>query len=273
MRFRVFSLIAILAAFGLVLSSCLTGAPAPARPSRRDRPFTVAAAANLKFALDELGQKFREKTGTEAVFTYGSTKTLAKQIDNGAPIDLFIAADTASVEDLKNKDRLIPDTRQAYAVGRIVLASSRNAGINIPDLPSLLDPRVKRVAIANPGHAPYGAAAREALIGAGIWDRVQPKLVYGEDIRQTLSFIQTGNAEAGIIALSVAEVPEISYKLIDRTAHSPLKQSLAAVKGSPFETEARRFISFITGSDGRTILEKYGYEAPPDTDGQPAGQP
>lgn len=270
--FKSMLIAAFLTAFSLILSGCSAGTPAPAQPGRPDRPFTVAAAANLHFALDELGQKFREKTGAEVVFTYGSTTNLAKQIESGAPIDLFVAADTASVEGLNSQGRLIPDTRQAYALGRIVLASSRKAGIHVPDLPALLDPRIKRVAIANPAHAPYGLAAKEALIRAGIWDRIQPKLVYGEDIRQTVSFVLTGNAEAGIVALSVAGVPEISYKPIDAAAHSPIKQSLAAIKGSPFEAEARQFISLITGPEGKPTLEKYGYEVPSGAGGEPAGK-
>lgn len=256
---RSFTTVLALAVF-LTLSGCAR--PAPASPGGAPRPLTVAAAADLQFAFGEIGKKFEERTGRKVVFTFGSTGNLAKQIENGAPIDLFAAADVQFVEGLKQKGLLIPETQQVYAVGRIVLARSKAAGVEVPDLAALLDPRVKKVAIANPEHAPYGRAAKQALIKAGVWDQVQPKLVFGENIRQTLQFVQTGNAEAGLVALSVAGVPEISYTLIDDRLHSPLKQALAVVKGTPNEKIAREFIALVSGPDGRQTMRKYGFALP-----------
>lgn len=267
------ALVAIAAALLAAVGGCARGPaagsatqrPSPQRaapPAGGARPFTVAAAADLQFAFTEIGKRFEEQTDQKVVFTFGSTGNLAKQIENGAPIDLFAAANVEFVEELSRKGLLIPETQQLYAVGRIVLASSRNAGVDVKDLAGLLDPKVKRVAIANPDHAPYGRAAKEALIAAGVWDRVQSKLVLGENVRQTLQLVQTGNADAGIVALSVAGVPEVTYVMIDDRLHSPLKQALAVVKGSPHERRAREFAAFVNGPRGRPVMRKYGLVLP-----------
>jgi len=256
MRFHLMML--ILALLGIASPSSLTQAAAQGT----DRPFTVAAAADLQFAFTEIGERFEKRTGQKVTFSFGSTGNLARQIENGAPFDLFAAANEQLVERLEEKGLLVPRTRQLYAIGRIVLASSKKAGAAVQDLKGLLDRRIKKVAIANPDHAPYGFAAREALMKAGVWEKLQPKLVLGENIRQTLQFIQTGNAEAGIVALSVADVSEITYRQIDARMHSPLKQALAILKGSPHEATARRFIQFVNGPEGRPIMKKYGFLPP-----------
>lgn len=231
-------------------------------PSDRSRPFTVAAAADLQFAFTEIGKLFEEHTGQKVVFTFGSTGNLAKQIEHGAPIDLFAAANVSFVDGLRTKGLIIPETQQLYALGRIVVAGNKAAGVEVRTLQDLLNPKIRHVAIANPDHAPYGLAAKQALISAGIWDQIQPKLVLGENIRQTLQFIQTGNAEAGIVALSIADVPEITYVLIDDKLHAPLNQALGVVKGSPHEQAAREFSAFILSSEGQLIMQKYGFQLP-----------
>lgn len=242
----------------LILALFLTGCTRPAS----ERPFTVAAASDLQYAFTELGQRFETKTGQRVVFTFGSTGNLAKQIEHGAPIDLYAAANLSFVTDLTQKGHLIPETQALYAVGRIVMASSKASGVTALELTDLLDPKVKQIAIANPEHAPYGTAAKEALISAGIWEQVQPKLVFGENIRQALQFVQTGNAEVGFVALSVAEVPEISYVLVDERLHRPLSQALAVVKGSLHEQIARDFAAFVMGPEGQPVMQRYGFSLP-----------
>lgn len=226
------------------------------------RPFTVAAAADLQFAFTDIGKLFEERTGQKVTFTFGSSGNLAKQIENGAPIDLFAAANVSFVDGLREKGLIIPETQQLYALGRIVVAGNKAAGIDVKSVEDLLDPKIKKVAIANPDHAPYGLAAKQAMISAGIWEKLQPKLVFGENIRQTLQFIQTGNAEAGVVALSIANVPEITYNLIDDKLHMPLNQALGVVKGSPYEKVARDFAAFVLGPEGQPIMQKYGFWLP-----------
>lgn len=241
----------------LLLAGC--GRPAP---SPSPAPLTVAAASDLQFAFQELGRLFEQQTGQPVVFTFGSTGNLARQIEHGAPVDLFAAANIAFVEDLVQKGRVEPQSIQRYARGRVTLAVNRASGASAVTLADLLDPRIKQVAIANPDHAPYGLAAKEALISAGIWEQIQPKLVYGENVRQALQFVQTGNAEAGIIALSVADVPEITHMLIDEALHRPLIQALGVVTGSAQAEGARAFARLLLTPEGLRIMNRYGFSPP-----------
>ncbi len=132
----------------------------------------------------------------------------------------------------------------------------------VRELADVLKPEVRRVAIANPAHAPYGRAAQEALERAGVWEKVKPKLVYGENIRHTLQFVQTGAVEAGIVALSIADVPEVRYVAIDPTLHKPLNQVVAVVKRSPRPELGTAFIQFVNGAEGRPIMKRYGFLLP-----------
>jgi molybdate transport system substrate-binding protein len=232
------------------------------RTQPRPHPFTVAAASDLQNAFPEIGRQFEAASGRKVVFSFGATGNLAKQIENGAPFDVFAAANEQFVDDLDRKGLLAPGSKRLYAIGRLVLASNRRAGPPVRELKGLLDPRVKRVAIANPAHAPYGAAAREALKRAGVWERLQPKLVLGENIRQTLQFIQTGNAEAGIVSHSVAGVPEVTYTPISERLHEPLRQALAIVKRTPNGDAARQFARFVAGPRGRAVLVRHGFHVP-----------
>lgn len=232
--------------------------PSPASTAE----LTVAAAADLQFAFTDIGVKFKEQTGQEVLFTFGSTGNLATQIENGAPFDILAAANIAFVDRLKEQGLLIDDTQQLYAQGRIVLAVNRESGIQATKLEELLNPAITNIAIANPEHAPYGKAAQEALQSVGLWEEIQPKLVLGENVRQTLQFIQTGDAPVGIVALSVADVPEVTYTLLDGNLHNPLNQALAVIKSTPHEAAARAFIDFVNGPEGRPIMRQYGFLLP-----------
>lgn len=223
---------------------------------------TVGAAADLRFAFAEIAELFQNETGRKVVFNFSSTGVLATQIENGAPIDVFAAANVQFVDDLRAKGKIMSDSQQLYAVGRIVLASNKKSVVTVRVLNDLARPEVRRIAIANPEHAPYGAAAKQALEASGLWERVKPKLVYGENISQAMQYVQTGNAEAGIIALSVANMPEIDYVLVDDSLHQPLKQALAVVSSTKQEKASREFIAFINGPQGRPIMKKYGYLLP-----------
>src|SRR5437867_6906441 len=161
-------------------------------------PLTVFAAADLVFALKEIVPRFEEALGVRVTLVLGSTGQLAQQIEHGGPADVFFAADQAFVDRLVAERVLLGETRALYAQGRIVLATARAIGWKLTELRDLTGPNVRHVAIANPAHAPYGKAAEEALRKAGVWDAVRLKLVYGENIRHTLQFLQTGAAEAGI---------------------------------------------------------------------------
>ncbi|HWO96463.1 MAG TPA: molybdate ABC transporter substrate-binding protein [Bacillus sp. (in: firmicutes)] len=222
----------------------------------------VAAASDLSSAFKEAGKVFEKETNSHITFSFGSSGQLAEQIENGAPFDVYAAANIEFVNHLKEKELIIPDTQTTYAFGRIGIASPRNRNLSIKTMEDLLKPEVKKIAIANPDHAPYGLAAKQALEKAGLWDKIEDKVVYGRNISDTLSFIETGNVEAGIIALSLYKEDEVNFHMIDEEMHAPLEQSMAVISGTSEEQLARNFIEFIKGPIGRPIMESYGFIVP-----------
>ncbi|HEV2132118.1 MAG TPA: molybdate ABC transporter substrate-binding protein [Longimicrobiaceae bacterium] len=222
----------------------------------------VAAASDLTFAFRELGERFEEETGTRVVFTFGSSGQLAQQILHGAPVDLFASANLRFVDELQGAGRLVPGTRAVYARGYLVLWTRADA-IRVPErTEELAQPEFRRIAIANPQHAPYGVAAREALQSARLWEALQPRLVYGENIRQTLQFAESGNADVAIVALALALATEGRWTQVPEQLHQPLDQALAVVRGSANEAAARRFAALVTGEEGRAVLRRYGFGIP-----------
>jgi molybdate transport system substrate-binding protein len=220
---------------------------------------TVAAASDLTPAFEEIGRAFESATKTKVVYVFGSTGMLTRQIENGAPVDLFAAASVSYVDQLEKKGLIIPDTKAVYARGRIALWMPNESTLRLQGIADLARPEVMRVAIANPDHAPYGLAAKQALQSAGIWEQVQPKLVYGDNIRQTLQYAQTGNVEVAIVALSVSIQSNGRWTLIPEELHQPIDQGLAVMKTTKNEQAARAFAAFISSPQGKAIMKKYGF--------------
>lgn len=224
----------------------------------------VAAAANLQFAFQDLAEVYEQETGQQVRLVFGSSGQLTQQIENGAPYDLFVAANQEYVERLVGQGLARADSVTLYARGRIVLAANRRAGVFVEQLEDLLDPSIRHIAMANPQHAPYGLAAQQALEATGLWEQLQDKLVLAETVRQALQFVQTGDAQAGIIALSEANVPEITWRLIDEALHDPLDQSLAVLTSAKEPELAAKFAAYINGDTGRPIMRQYGFVLPGD---------
>ena len=223
---------------------------------------TVAAASDLTPAFEEIGREFQSSHKIKVTFVFGSTGLLTRQIENGAPFDLFAAANVSYVDELEQKGLIVPGTKAVYARGRITLWTPAESTLRLETISDLARPEVMRVAIANPDHAPYGLAARQALESAGIWEAVKPKLVYGDNIRQTLQYAQTGNVEVAIVALSLSTQTKGRWTLIPEELHQPLDQGLAVMKSTRNEQAARAFEAFVTGPQGRAILQKYGFSFP-----------
>lgn len=250
-------------AVGLVAAgAAVLGRAAPARLQPRALALTVFAAADLAFALREIAARFERTHDTKVTLVLGSTGLLAQQIAHGAPADVFFAANESFVDDLVRRGAIISATRALYAQGRIVLATRTDRGLRITDLAQLADPRVRRLAIANPQHAPYGKAAEEALRAAGVWTAVRSRLVFGENIRHTLQFLETGAVDAAIVALSLAAVPGIDATLIDAALHAPLNQVAGVVTWSAHPERARAFLQYVNGPEGRPIMKRYGFLLP-----------
>ena len=247
---------------GLIVLALVLAVARAAEAQPAATTLVVYAAADLDTAFREIKPLFEKATGARLTLVMGSTGNLAKQIEHGAPADVFFAANESFVDDLRAAGAVISQTRTLYAQGRVVLAVPKKSAIVVRELGDLLKPAVRRVAIANPAHAPYGRAAQEALERAGVWDKVKPKLVYGESIRHALQFVETGAVEAGIVALSIADAPGITYAPIDPALHAPLNQVAAVVKRSPHPDLGAAFIQFVNGAEGRLVMKRYGFLLP-----------
>lgn len=226
---------------------------------------TIAAAADLKFAMDEIVTTFKKTNPSEEVdVVYGSSGNFNAQIQQGAPYDLFFSADIGFARELA-KNGLAASDVKPYAVGRIVLWSASQDATRMT-LDSLTDPKITRIAIANPKHAPYGKRAEEALRASGLWEKVEPKLVYGENIAQTAQFVQTGNAQVGIVALSLAVNPELAnkggYWLIPDKLHAPLEQGFVITKRAAGNGLAKKFADYMGSKPARAVMTKYGFALP-----------
>jgi len=251
-------LVAALVAVALPLAATPAFAQAPA----------VAAAADLKFALTELADRFRAATGREVRVAFGSSGNFTQQIENGAPFELFLSADESYIERLAAKG-LTRDGGVLYAIGRVVLfvptGSALKADPTLADLRAALrDGRVKRFAIANPDHAPYGRAARETLQAAGLWDAIRPSLVLGENVAQATQFAAGGNAQGGIVALALTRTPEVSRLgtavLLPAAMHKPLRQRMALLRNAgPVATE---FHAWLQTRPAREVFVRHGFAMP-----------
>jgi molybdate transport system substrate-binding protein len=223
----------------------------------------VSAAASLTFAFQELGTLFEQATGTQVLWNFASSGQLAQQIERGAPVDVFASANTGFIDLLARQGLIIPDTRLAYAQGRLTLWSRADSPLRLTGLDDLTRPEVKRVAIANPTHAPYGVAAREALQAAGLWKQLSPKLVMGENVRQTLQYAATGNVDAAIIALSMSVQHAGRWVMVPDSLHRPILQAVAVIKGTQHEPQARQFVAFLSSPQGQAVMRRYGFTPPP----------
>ena len=254
-----------LVAVALVLAAALPAAHAHAEK------ILVAAAADLKFALDEIVADFKKSRPRDTVeVIYGSSGKFHTQIRQGAPYDLFFSADITYPRELARKGHAASEVKP-YAVGRIVLWSNSMDATKMT-LENLADAKIKKIAIANPKHAPYGKRAEEALKSAKLWEKVQPKLVFGENIAHTAQFVETGNAQVGIIALALALNPALSrqggYYLIPEKLHAPLEQGYIITKRAENKPLAKSFSDYMTSKETRRIMTKYGFVLPGETAGK-----
>lgn len=238
----------------------LCGSCAPRQSAAKK--LTVAAAANLTDVLAELSRAFQTKTGIELVVSYGSTVQLTQQIENGAPFDLFAAADTEHVDGLVSAHKLIADSRAVYAQGQLALWIPAGDQSGIKALNDLESSSVRFVAIAQPDLAPYGKASVEALTKAGLWKKVQPKVVYGNSINTVKQMAASGNADAAFTAYSLVLHDRGTVLKIEPGLYQPIEQALGIVAASSKIAEAKQLRSFLLSTDGQAILVNSGYLSP-----------
>jgi molybdate transport system substrate-binding protein len=233
----------------------------------RAQQITVAAASDLQFVLPQVAARFEQQTGHHVELTFGSSGNFFAQIQNGAPYDLFFSADLDYPRRLEAAGLTEAGT-YAYATGKIVLWAPAASKLDLSrGLAVLLDPSVKKVAIANPQHAPYGRAAVAALRSRKIYDQVSGKLVLGENISQAASFVVSGSADAGILALSLALAPSMKekgrYYEIPSQDYPPLEQAAVVLKSSRQKEIARKFLSFCATREVLNLMKNYGFSSPP----------
>ncbi len=251
---------ALLLACSCFLPSCNSK---PASQTGASPEITVAAAANLTDAFSELAKQFTAESGVRVVFSFGATADLARQIENGAPFDVYAAADVEHIDGLENKGLLAPGTRAIYARGTLVLWVPPGKVLNITRIEDLSRSEIDRIAIAKPELAPYGKAAVEALTALNIWQQVESKVVYAQNVSQTKQFAATGNAEVAFLPLALVKPNEGRYIEVDERLHQPIDQALAVVKASTNQDSARRFTDFVLSEKGQRILEQFGYRRSP----------
>jgi molybdate transport system substrate-binding protein len=243
------------------LSAC---GGSPENSSGRPR-IRVAAASDLNAALPDLMVRFSATHAADVVVSYGSSGTFYMQLLNGAPFDLFLSADVAYPHQLAERGLTLPGSDFTYATGRIVVWAPASSPLDVEHLGvrAVTDPTVRRVAIANPEHAPYGRAAVAALRKAGVYDAVQSRLVLGENVAQALQFVQSGAAEVGIVALSLARAPNVrstgKWFEIPADDYPRIDQGGVIMKAPSSVDAAQAFRAFLTSADGREVLKKYGF--------------
>ena len=256
---------ALLMAGSAAVLACGGAARGQARQASVPR---VAAASDLKFALDEIIAVFRQQTGLEIIPVYGSSGNFRRQIAQGAPFEMFMSADEDFVFQLADEG-LTRDRGALYGIGRIVLLAPHASPLAVDEglqglKAALADGGIRRFAIANPEHAPYGRAAEEALRHAGLWEVIRPRLVLGENVSQAAQFALSGSTEGGIVALSLVKAPQLAqagrHALIAAEWHRPLAQRMVLLKQAG--ESAALFHAYLQGPSARAVLERYGFSLP-----------
>jgi molybdate transport system substrate-binding protein len=222
----------------------------------------VAAASNLTDAFEELGRRFTERSGVSVAFSFGSSADLARQIEQGAPFDVFASADTEHADALAERGLLAEGSPVVYARGRLVLWLPPGGSARVGRLEDLAGPGVSKVAVARPEAAPYGRAAVEALKALGVWERVEPKVVYGQNVAQARQFAATGNVDAAFLPRALVKSGAGATVEIDARLHRPIRQAAGIVRASRKQDAARKFLEFVLSAEGQSLLREYGYESP-----------
>lgn len=228
---------------------------------------TIAAASDLNFAFKELASEYEKVSGNHVKVSFGSSGNFYAQIQNGAPFDLYFSADITYTRKLEEAGLTVPGSQYRYAVGRIVLWARNDARLDVTQgIAVLRQPAAKKIAIANPKHAPYGRAAVAAMEHFNIYDGINDRLVLGENVSQAAQFVESGAADLGIIALSLARAPALKdkgmYWEIPAEAYPPLEQGAVILRSSTHQEHAKRFLEFMQSPQGHAIMTRYGFDVP-----------
>jgi len=222
----------------------------------------VAAASDLTPAFTEIGTSLASSKSINAVFTFGSSGLLSKQIEQGAPFDVFVSASRGFADRLEQQGLVLQGSTQVFAQGSLVIWQRQDTLTPVHSLDDLVLPAIHRIAIANPEHAPYGLAARQALETKRLWEAVKDKVIFGENVAQTFQFAQTGNVDVAIVARSLTTRPQGRFIPVDSSTHAPIDQTLCILGRTRQLDACRQFAEFLRSGDGRAILTQYGFVVP-----------
>jgi molybdate transport system substrate-binding protein len=273
-RFHLWWLRLLLLALLTVVDESAFVLPSPAS----EKSLLVAAASDLHYAFKEMIADFERNTGQPVKLSLGSSGNFFAQIQNGAPFDVYFSADIGFPRKLVDTGYALPESLYQYATGRIVLWTPKTSGLAVQErgMDVLSDPSIKKIAIANPKHAPYGRAAVAAMQHAKLYERVKDKIVLGENVSQAAQFVESGAVDIGIIALSLAKAPTLqaagSYWLIPANTHQPIDQGAVIIKASPNREAAKAFLDFLRTPAARRVMRQYGFVLPGDEGRQPEGR-
>ncbi len=249
----------------IIFLSMISSAPA--------QDISVAAAADLQFAMQEISSRFQAETGKRVRLTYGSSGNFAQQLENGAPFDIFLSANLDYPRRLEQQGLVEPGTFYVYASGKLAMWVPVSSKLSIDGVRSLLSPSITKIAIANPQHAPYGQAAVAAMKHEEVYDRVKDRLVLGENVAQALSFVISGSTDVGLVALSLAVSPAVRDKghfiEVPKADYPPIEQAAVILKASSKKEVARQFLEFLKTPAARKILADSGFEVPAEGAKQP----
>lgn len=240
------------------LVSCAT-TDAPLTGQADAPPLLVSAASDLTAAAPELARLYTSRARQAVTFNFGSTGQLAQQVERGAPVDVLAAADGSVVTHLMTQGHLVHDIRRVIGYGQLVLYHRQDSPLSVTSLADLAQPAVQRIALANPDHAPYGRAARQALQAAGLWERLRPRLVLGENVAQALQYAETGNVDLALVALALVIQGQGRWIVIPDDLYDPLELTLVVPRASRQPETGRRFIDVLAGPEARAILDRFGF--------------
>jgi molybdate transport system substrate-binding protein len=258
----------ILACMLLTIAILVQDSRASAQEQAQSSELVVAAAADLSSVLKEIAGGYEKQTGVQVKLSFGASGGLTQQIQNGAPFDLFFSADMGYPRRLIASGDADRASLYEYAVGKLVLWVPASSALDVEHkgLQALLDPSVRKIAIANPEFAPYGLAAVAALTRAGLYDRLSDELVLGENVSQAAQFVESGNAQAGLVALAHAVAPGMSekgrYWIVPAEYYPPLAQGVVVLAHSQHKSETQHFLQYIRSKEARRLFESYGFAAP-----------
>lgn len=244
------------------------------RAEAADREINVAAAADLSSALQEVATNYEKRTGVTVKLSFGASGALTQQIQNGAPFDLFFSADMDYPQQLIAGGQAESATLYRYAVGRLVLWVPPDSPLDVEHkgMDVLLDPSVKKISVANPQHAPYGRAAVAALKHYGLYEKLTGQLVLGENVSQAAQFVESGNAQAGFVALAHAVAPAMQgkgkYWMVPAEAYPALDQGVVMISRSPHQQDAAAFLEYVKTAEVAAVLRRYGFSLPEQKDDQ-----